>query len=106
MGIGQEILTNTIRHAKASRLTAQLTFAPDEVRLEVIDDGRGFAPDADAVIINRHFGILGMRERIEQLGGIFSLHSRPGQGAAVIARLPLGRHRLEADVERTIDAQV
>jgi len=104
--VAREAIRNAAAHGNPRKILIRLSFEPSEIRLEVIDDGRGFSPDADAVIINRHFGILGMRERIEQLGGIFALNSRPGQGATVVARLPLGRHRLEAEVERTSDAKV
>jgi len=104
--VAREAIRNASAHGNPRKIRIRLSFEPNEVRLEVIDDGRGFAPDADALVVNRHYGILGMRERVEQLGGIFSLNSRPGQGAAVVARLPLGRHRLEAEVERTSDAQV
>jgi len=64
-----------------------LCFEPAEVRLEVNDDGRGFT--AEKARENVHYGIVGMRERVEQSGGTFQLVSAPGKGTRVIARLPL-----------------
>jgi signal transduction histidine kinase len=71
----------------------KLAFEPSEVRLEVCDDGSGFAPEAARE--NGHYGIVGMRERVEQLGGMFNLRSSPGHGTTVIACLPVngkGKH--------------
>src|SRR5262249_52149219 len=62
--IGQEVLTNTLRHADATEFKAVLMFDSQELRLEFFDNGRGFDP------VSRHdgFGLLGIRERIESRG--------------------------------------
>ena len=73
--IGQEVLTNTIRHANASRLTARLTFAPDEVRLDMHDDGRGFDPSR----IGKGYGLLGIKERVQAMGGQLTVRQRRGR---------------------------
>ena len=60
---------------------------PAELRLEVSDDGSGFR--LDSVSGAGHYGIIGMRERVEQSGGTFEMLSAPGQGTRVIATLPV-----------------
>jgi signal transduction histidine kinase len=83
--IGQEVLTNALRHAQASHFTARITFAANEVRLDLRDNGRGFDPGA------RHdgFGLLGMRERVEGMGGRIAIQSANGNGTAILIALPL-----------------
>ena len=83
----QETLTNVAKHAKASEVVVQLEAAGDAVTLTVQDRGVGFiVGDVDGM----HFGLLGMRERVELLGGIFQLDSTPGKGTTVRASLPIG----------------
>jgi signal transduction histidine kinase len=84
--IGQEALTNTIKHAEADDFAARLVFAPGEIRLEVCDNGRGFDPAAAA----GGFGLLGMRERVARLGGRLKIESSPGQGTRILVALPDG----------------
>lgn len=81
--IAQESLTNTIKYAQARRFGATLTFAADTVRLQLVDDGRGFNPQAE----HDGFGLVGMRERAEQLAGRFVLRSMPGQGTEILVEL-------------------
>ncbi|MDS4042881.1 MAG: PAS domain S-box protein [Candidatus Competibacter sp.] len=83
--IGQEVLTNTLRHAHARHFTVQLAFDPKEIRMELRDDGRGFDP------ARKHdgFGLLGIRERVESMGGRLNIQSEPGAGAVVSIVLPL-----------------
>lgn len=84
----QETLTNIARHAEAQRVQVRLELNPDEVRLQVRDDGRGISP---ASLVNaRSLGLLGMRERVHLLNGELEIKGAPGQGTTVTARLPLG----------------
>ncbi len=85
--IGQEVLTNVLRHAQASEFKTRLVFDPREVRLELRDNGRGFDP------ASRHdgFGLSGMRERVEEMGGQLTIDSARGQGTAIRIRLPLAK---------------
>jgi signal transduction histidine kinase len=83
----QEILTNIIRHAKATRLEVRLSQEAGEVLLSVRDDGRGIA--AEDLLRREALGILGMRERLELLGGSLNIEGVPGRGTLVEARLPL-----------------
>jgi two-component system NarL family sensor kinase len=83
----QEALTNVARHAHASRVTVRLVATPDQVRLVVRDDGRGF--DASRVRDSRH-GIIGMRERAGTIGGSIEVESGPDEGTRVEISVPLG----------------
>lgn len=83
--IGQEVLTNVLRHAQATKFNAQLAFDKGEVRLNLRDNGSGFDP------IRRHdgFGLQGMRERVEGMGGQLSIQSAEGEGTTISIALPL-----------------
>jgi two-component system NarL family sensor kinase len=82
----QETLTNAARHARARRVNVRLVATPGQVRLVVEDDGRGF--DVSQVPGDRH-GLVGMRERMELLGGALEVTSGLGEGARVEASAPL-----------------
>jgi signal transduction histidine kinase len=81
----QEALTNVSRHAKAKTVRVTLGEADGWLQLQIRDDGQGFNPDAVGA---GHHGLLGMRYRIENLGGTLQLLSAPGRGTLVLARLP------------------
>lgn len=81
----QEALTNVLRHAKARTVRVSLGEADGWLQLQIRDDGQGFNPDAVGA---GHHGLLGMRYRIESLGGTLQLLSTPGRGTLVLARLP------------------
>lgn len=90
--IGQEALSNVLRHAGAKHVKLCLDFSPRSVTLCVSDDGEGF--EVEPVLARRDesgrgLGLLGMRERVELLGGVFSVESEPGKGTMVQARVPL-----------------
>lgn len=82
--VGQEAVTNAIRHAHAHRLVMQLRFADHSVRLEVSDDGRGF----DQHAASTGLGLPGMKERVESMGGQLSIQSKPGGGTTIGVTLP------------------
>ncbi len=91
--IAQEALSNTARHARASRVGVTLSFMGDEVTLDIRDDGRGF----DRTAVREHtstggFGLPGMCARAERIAGSLTVESEPGHGTAVSARVPLVRH--------------
>jgi signal transduction histidine kinase len=84
--VAREALTNVEKHAKASRVWLTLVGERSRVRLEVRDDGVGFDPTAAADRSGRdHYGLLGMRERVELAGGTWSLLTGPGRGVTVQA---------------------
>jgi len=83
--IGQEVLTNVLRHARASTFNVLLVFDSREIRLNLRDDGCGFDPK------RRHegFGLQGMSERAEGMGGHLSIESANGKGTMISIVLPL-----------------
>lgn len=83
--IVQEALTNIARHAEATEASVCIEENGDSIRLEVRDDGRGFAAVSD----KKTFGLLGMRERATMLGGNLEIDSQPEQGARITGWLPL-----------------
>ena len=84
--IVQEALTNVARHAQAQQVTLQLWSEPGLLRLELVDDGCGFAPGAQRA---GAMGLLSMRERALGLGGTLSVSSSPGAGTRLSLRLAL-----------------
>jgi signal transduction histidine kinase len=84
----REALHNAGLHAQASRIEIHAEFARNDLSLEVRDDGRGFDPAAVGASPDHHYGLLGMRERVESLGGRFKVESAPGQGARVQIQIP------------------
>jgi signal transduction histidine kinase len=86
--IAQEALVNAVKHGRAKHIQLELCFGPGSVRLGVQDDGCGF-DGAAATPRDGHFGVLGMRERAQQLGGQLFLHSEPGAGTEVRVAVPL-----------------
>lgn len=85
--IGQEATTNTLRHAQAQILHLELTFMPDAIALRIQDDGQGF--DLQLARNQGGFGLLGMQQRCDRLGGQFTLRSQPGQGTCILIQTPL-----------------
>jgi glucose-6-phosphate-specific signal transduction histidine kinase len=96
--LAQEGLTNVARHASATRVdvevkrTAAAASRPEELIVALQDDGVG----ADPGELNRGFGLVGMRERVEQMGGRLSIETAPGQGFRFVARLPLPSRQMQA----------
>jgi signal transduction histidine kinase len=85
----QEALTNVINHAgRPARAAVRVTYAPELMRLEVVDDGRGVSTH-DLESATGH-GLIGMRERIDLYDGSFQAGPRPGGGFRVSAVIPLG----------------
>lgn len=85
--IAQEATTNTLRHAQAQRLQIKLTFKVDAIMLSVQDDGQGF--DLQSAHDLGGFGLLGMQQRCDRLGGQLTLHSQPGRGTNILIQIPL-----------------
>ena len=94
--VAREALRNAVAHAKPSSVRIRLSFASSAIRLGIEDDGCGFAPAARQLAADGHFGILGMRERMEQIGGSLEVSSSSGKGTTVGVTLPLRKleHRL------------
>jgi len=97
----QSAASNIQQHAGAATASLTLGFLPDSVTLDIYDDGTGFDPAAAAPPSDAGgYGLRAMRQRVEQLGGVFSVESSPGEGtivaAQVPARLPQGTDRNDA----------
>ena len=86
--IGQEALTNALKHGKAGSVKFELNYATDWVALTVSDDGCGFDVAQTAPTEAGHFGLLGMRERVNKIGGTIQIHSVPGTGTAIAVTVP------------------
>lgn len=85
----QSAASNVRLHAGATTATVTVGFLPDAVTLDVYDDGVGFDPAAAAPPSDTGgYGLRAMRQRVEQLGGSFSVESTPGEGTIVAAQLP------------------
>jgi signal transduction histidine kinase len=82
--IGQEAITNATRHAKPTRIDVTLAFDGRAIRLGVEDDGVGFLPGSPPSGGRRSFGLVGINERAELLGGTAEILSAPGKGTRVI----------------------
>ena len=97
--IAQEALTNVARHAQASRVEVSIQKLRDRVCMRIKDDGKAF--DVEHVLRskgNGRLGLLGMRERLEMVGGNLVVESAPHKGTTVQAQIPLGKaHRAGAE---------
>jgi signal transduction histidine kinase/ligand-binding sensor domain-containing protein len=87
----REALQNAIRHGRPTRLSVALDFLDERLCADIEDDGCGFQLVASSSPNGGHFGLIGMRERVERLGGEFLLASGPGSGTKVHLRIPLER---------------
>jgi PAS domain S-box-containing protein len=90
--VAQEALTNVARHAQASRVEVIIQKLPGGICMKIKDDGKSF--QVDRVLHGKgckHLGLLGMRERLEMVGGSFAVESAPGQGSTIVAQIPPGK---------------
>jgi signal transduction histidine kinase len=86
VSIVREALSNTARHASATRAQVLVREAPGQLELEISDDGRGF--DVAAARDVAHQGLVNMRRRVDRLGGTLDVSSRPEAGTRIIVTLP------------------
>lgn len=85
----QEALANVKRHAQASNCAVSLSYLDEQVTLDIFDDGAGFDPEVPRLSAHGGFGLHGMRRRIDELGGAFTVESAPGEGTVLAASVPL-----------------
>ena len=85
--IGQEAITNACKHAKANRIDVALSYDNRSVRLSVKDDGVGIVDGAKPNPERRSFGLVGIRERAELLGGTVDIDSAPGKGTRIVVSI-------------------
>jgi two-component system, NarL family, sensor histidine kinase DegS len=87
--VAQEALTNVAKHSNASEVNVLIGKIPDGVSLEIIDNGTAFNPRLiKSPKWNNHLGLIGMRERVEMVGGRFSIKSVKGEGTSIKAEIP------------------
>mgnify|MGYP001275300356 CR=1 FL=1 len=93
--VAQEALTNVSRHARASDVEVNLKILEGGASLSIHDNGRSFPVERLlASVRGKRLGLLGMRERVEMVHGVFAVQSEPGKGTTVRATIPM------RDVER------
>jgi signal transduction histidine kinase len=104
--IAQEAISNAVRHAHARAIKIRLNVQEEELGLTFADDGTGFAADLDQAALG-HFGLLGMRERADEIGAELSVTSSPGQGTEVSIHLPFPSSQVsEGNQRRAFEHQV
>ena len=104
--VAQEALTNVARHAQASRVEVSIQKLPDGICMKIKDDGKSFQVER---VLNakgsKRLGLLGMRERVEMVGGTFCVESAPGKGTTIKVEIPFAkvprRHPLKKSGEET-----
>jgi signal transduction histidine kinase len=100
--VAQEAMTNVIKHAKATEVTLEVVFDSQQLSLSLSDNGIGVAP-ARLKASGSH-GLLGMRHRVQALGGSWSMGLGPtGRGTEVRLQIPLSRIQAPTVVELMLD---
>jgi signal transduction histidine kinase len=90
--VAQEALNNVARHAQASRAEVSIEKLPGRICMKIMDDGKSF--QAERFLRgtgSKHLGLLGMRERLEMVGGRLDVASAPRKGTTITAQIPLGK---------------
>lgn len=87
--VANEGLFNILRHARASKVVIEIRYDPDYLELEIADDGIGLDTESISnAIVTGHLGLVGMKERIANLGGKLLFRSEPGNGLTIVAQIP------------------
>ena len=105
--VAQEALTNVARHAHASRIEASLEKLPDGVCMKIKDNGKSF--QVQRVLSaqgTKRLGLLGMRERVEMVGGAFGIESAPGQGTTVQVEIPFATARVGGALTAPVETKL
>lgn len=100
--IAQETVRNAQRHSRATHIDLHVTYLPDSIRLEIADNGVGFAIPAqiDTLAESGHYGLLGIHERATQLKGKLAISSTPGQGTRIQIDVPFEAQEQPGDTVR------
>ncbi len=97
--VAQEAIHNVKKHARARHLFVQLEYGPAEIALVVRDDGKGFKAKDGAESPSGHYGLTGMRERAEGIGGMLEITSDPGHGTTIRLQVAVPREARERSGE-------
>lgn len=98
--IAQEIISNTLRHAKAKHLDVYLIQKETELQLKMTDDGIGFQKEADEEL---SYGLQNIRERVEDMAGTIAIRTAPDKGVVIDIRVPLLKGKEDAHDSSTVD---
>lgn len=87
--VAQEALTNVARHARATQVSVVISAVPGALQMEINDNGKSFQVEKTLLAkSNKRLGLIGMRERVEMVGGTVTIDSSPSRGTTVRARIP------------------
>jgi signal transduction histidine kinase/ligand-binding sensor domain-containing protein len=87
--VAREAVYNAVKHAHPREVRVRAHLEEERIQLSVTDDGCGFDPEEEFSAVGEHFGLVGMRERTERLGGRFEIRSRPGFGTELRVEVPV-----------------
>jgi ligand-binding sensor domain-containing protein/signal transduction histidine kinase len=99
--ITREALYNAVRHAHPTRVDLKILFDDERCNVEVSDDGTGFDSHA-ASNGGNHYGLIGMRERVDRLGGTFAVSSRAGHGTTIKVQIPRNKRTAETGRSKVV----
>jgi two-component system NarL family sensor kinase len=87
----REAFNNIVKHARARHVAVSVRCVADAITVTVADDGRGFdvGPGTRRAVLGGHLGLVGMQERLRQVGGTLTIQSQRGSGTSVECRVPL-----------------
>ena len=90
--VAREAVSNAVKHARAQNVAVSLECQSDRLTLSIVDDGRGFdvAPTTRQAVRDGHLGLVGMRERLDRVGGTLSINSTLGRGTTITCLVPIG----------------
>jgi len=103
--VAQEALTNVSRHAHAGRVEIDIRKVPAGVGMKIKDDGRSFSVERQLAKGSKRLGLLGMRERVEMVGGVFCIESAPGKGTTVMVEIPSAPPPTENAVKKSVNSR-
>ena len=86
--VAREALYNSIRHAHPKNVELSISFEENRCRVRVHDDGSGFDPSMVSRLPEHHYGLIGIKERVERIGGRFTLQSKVGAGTDLSIEVP------------------
>lgn len=86
--ISREGIYNAVRHGQPNQVELGICFDEDSCSIKVRDDGSGFDPAMLASLPRGHYGLIGIQERVNRIGGRLTLHSSPGEGTELIVEVP------------------
>lgn len=94
---GQEAFSNILKHAEASYISLEITYQKQMVKITVKDNGKGFSVEKMEAQLGEHFGIVGMRERVELLEGRFEIESAVDAGTKITIIVPIKEEKKEGN---------